>query len=220
MAALTVFVLLGPDIRSEEVLIPVQPVSNLQQLEQKAAESDHYRSQYVTLRKTLGEMMAMLPTEGAPLAAKDAFGQLSVLLDKAAKSDALELKVDELQKELKELQKQCDTLQDELEGALEDRDQAREDLEGFKAADEKWEGTVVGLRETIKRLLLGEFEYYEVKEGDTFQSIAANPMVYGDASRAVWLRQVNNGQIKHLDSLQPGEVLIVPRFPRNGTYEF
>ncbi len=220
MSALAVLVLLGPDIRSEEVLIPVQPISNLQQLEQKAAESDHYRSQYLTLRETLGEMMSMLPSEGTDLGIKGAFGQLSALLDKAAKSDALEQKVKELEKELDALKKQRDTLQDELEKARDDREQAREDLKGYKEADEKWSATVAGLRETINRLLLGEFEYYEIKEGDTLQSIAANPMVYGDASRAVWLRQVNEGQIKHLDNLQPGEILIIPRFPRDGTYEF
>lgn len=220
MSTLAVLILLGPDLHSEEVMIPVQPASNLQQLEQKAAESDHYRTQYLTLRETLGEMMAMLPSDGVEPGVRGTFGQLSALLDKAAKSDELEQKVDELRKELDELKKQRDTLQDELEKALDARERAQQDLKDFEAADDKWAATVAGLRETIKRLLLGEFEYYEVKEGDTLQSIAANPKVYGDASRAVWLRQVNDGQIKHLDNLRPGEVLIIPRFPRDGTYEF
>lgn len=222
--ALVVFVLIGADTRSEEVMIPIKPsgdTSTLQQLQEKADESDRYRAQYLTLRETLGEMVAMLPAEGATRAGYEGtFGQLSAVLEKAEQVDALIIQVGELKKEVALLQEQRDQLQVELEKAQTERDEVLESVQGLKDADEKWAKTVDGLRETIKRLLLGEFEYYEVKEGDTLQSIAANPMVYGDATRAAWLRQVNEGQIKHLDNLQPGEVLVIPLFPHTGSYEF
>lgn len=57
----------------------------------------------------------------------------------------------------------------------------------------------------------GSFEYYEVRSGDTLRSIAANPMVYGDAQRAVWLKQANALEVS--DELAPGSILIIPRFP-------
>ena len=147
-------------------------------------------------------------------------GQLSELLGKASKSDALEQEVRELWRQLDDVRKQISTLKEELAETRTARDEVMEELESFKARAEKWDSVTDGLRETIKRLLLGEFEYYEVKEGDSLQSIASNPLIYGDVSRAAWLRQVNEGLVSHLDKLQPGEVLVVPRFPRNGSYEF
>jgi len=64
------------------------------------------------------------------------------------------------------------------------------------------------------------YEYYEIKEGDTVESIAAQPSVYGDAARHVLIRQANRGHVKDLDRLVPGEVVIIPRFPASGRYEF
>jgi hypothetical protein len=63
----------------------------------------------------------------------------------------------------------------------------------------------------------GSFEYYEVREGDTLRSIAANPMVYGDGERETWLRQANT--LPDNEALVPGMVLVIPRFPEGISYE-
>jgi nucleoid-associated protein YgaU len=76
------------------------------------------------------------------------------------------------------------------------------------------------LKKSLDLLRLGQYEYYEIKEGDTVESIAAQPSVYGDAARHVLIRQANRGHVKDLDRLVPGEVVIIPRFPASGRYEF
>jgi hypothetical protein len=76
------------------------------------------------------------------------------------------------------------------------------------------------LQSTIEQLLTGSFEYYEVKDGDTIESIAALPTIYGDASRSEWIRQANWKRVEDVDHLRPRQMLIIPRFPPNGRYEF
>lgn len=76
------------------------------------------------------------------------------------------------------------------------------------------------LRSTIEQLLIGSFEYYEVKDGDTIESIAALPTIYGEASRSEWIRQANWKRVEDIDHLRPRQMLIIPRFPPNGRYEF
>jgi LysM repeat protein len=75
-------------------------------------------------------------------------------------------------------------------------------------------------RATIDQLLLGSFEYYEVKAGDTLESIAKNPMIYNDASRRDWLRRANHNRIPDLDKLSEGDLLLIPRFPVNSQFAF
>lgn len=220
-------------IPAAEVVVPVQQQqsSSLQTLEQKANESDHYRSQYMSMRQLIEDMLGLLPaggenqgestgTDDPGKELRQSFGQLSDLLEKASKADSLAQEVSELWKEIDAMHQQISHMEEELQETRAERDQIVKQLEEFKAQAEKWDGVTAGLRETIQRLLLGEYEYYEVKDGDTLQSIAANPMVYGDVSRAAWLRQVNEGLVKHIDNLRAGEVLVIPRFPRNGSYEF
>ncbi len=204
------------------VEVPVVAPTRLQTLERKASEYERYRSQYQEIQQMLDDMLALFPVdeqEGAPTP-KAGYGMLAELLEKAAKADALAREVDEVRAEHERVQKQRDALKKEVEAIQAELRAKAEKIQACKDDAAKWKTKATGLRETIERLLLGEFEYYEVKDGDSLQGIAANPMVYGDPARAAWLRQVNDGRVKHLDNLAPGEVLIVPRFPRNGTYEF
>jgi hypothetical protein len=76
------------------------------------------------------------------------------------------------------------------------------------------------LRNTVEQLLMGNFEYYEVRAGDTLESVAAQPTIYGDASRQEWIRQANGKRVEDIDHLRPHQMLIIPRFPPNGRYEF
>ncbi len=214
--------LLCGGVRAMEVKVPVSAPSRLQVLERKANDYERCRAQYVELQKMFDDMLAVVPpTEGGTDAkAKFADGELSVLLEKAATTDALTRELEEIRARFDRLQQQCEALKEEVETCKMEQKKTLDSVQSLKDSAEKWKVKAAGLRETVERLLLGEFEYYEVKEGDTLQGIAANPMVYGDVARATWLRQVNESRVKHLDNLRKGEVLIVPRFPRNGSYEF
>jgi hypothetical protein len=70
----------------------------------------------------------------------------------------------------------------------------------------------------LSLLRSGAFEYYEVRDGDTLASIAANPMVYGNKDRAKWIRQVNGLG----ETVEPpvGTVLIIPRYTEGAGYDF
>lgn len=207
---------------SVPITVPVAAPSRLQTLERKASEYEWYRARYQEVQKLLDDMLVLFSEneeEGA-VTPKAGFGKLEMLLKKAEQSEMLARELAQVRAENERLLKQRDALRLEVESIKAEFAQKTQLIQTTEENYEKWKAKADGLRETIDRLLLGEFEYYEVKEGDSLQSIAANPMVYGDPSRAVWLRQVNTGWVKHLDNLPVGEVLIIPRFPRNGLYEF
>ncbi|MFH0880989.1 MAG: hypothetical protein V2A34_14840, partial [Lentisphaerota bacterium] len=75
-------------------------------------------------------------------------------------------------------------------------------------------------QQTLEQFWLGNYEYYEVAEGDTYSSIAAMPEYFNDASKAVWIRQANKSHVQDSEKLQRGEMLIIPRFPPTGRYDF
>jgi nucleoid-associated protein YgaU len=72
----------------------------------------------------------------------------------------------------------------------------------------------------LRMLRSGNFEYYTVKQGDTCMTIAAKATIYGEAGKQILIRQANHGKVDDLDTLTPGEVLVIPRYPESGTYEF
>jgi chromosome segregation ATPase len=114
--------------------------------------------------------------------------------------------LDQAKAQAHELETQIETMQKQIDELNASRDKS---LDAEK-----------GLRNTIEELLLGNFEYYEVKKGDTLASIAAQATVYSDESKKGWLRQANRHRVKDPDNLDPDEVLVIPRFPPNGRYEF
>ncbi|QBG47401.1 LysM peptidoglycan-binding domain-containing protein [Verrucomicrobia bacterium S94] len=217
-----VLLLSGSNLCAAPVEVSIGAPSRLQTLERKASEYERYKEQYQEIQEMFDNMLALLPAddEGAVPTPEAGYGMLSDLLEKANQAESLSRELKNLQKKSRFIQRQCDALKEENEGMKAVLVQQEEKIRSLKAETEKWKAESEGLRETIERLLLGEFEYYEVKEGETLQSIAANPLVYGDPSRAAWLRQANWRRVENPDVLSPGEVLIVPRFPRNGSYEF
>ena len=72
----------------------------------------------------------------------------------------------------------------------------------------------------MDHIRLGKYEYYEIQPGDTCESIAQKPTIYGDSTKSTLIRQANRGGVEDLDNLQPGEMLVIPRFDTSGTYEF
>lgn len=55
------------------------------------------------------------------------------------------------------------------------------------------------------------FEEYIVQKGDTLQSIAAKPGVYGKASKWVKLYQANKDVLSHPDKIYPGMRIKIPK---------
>jgi len=200
----------------------VKAPSQLETLERKAGDYEFYRAKSDKLQQVLGDMAGLLPEgeAGAEESLMSKTGRLSDLLGKAAKMSELTADLEQSRRENEQLVKQVAVLVEELELFQSQNREQKLQLADNQEKIKKLDARVEGFRETIGRLLLGEFEYYEVKDGDTLHSIAADPLVYGDPSRAVWLRQVNEGRVKQFNHLVPGEVLVVPRFPWNGTYEF
>lgn len=76
------------------------------------------------------------------------------------------------------------------------------------------------LKEALDVLRLGKYEYYQIEDKDTCESIAAKPSVYGDASKHTLIRQANKGNVANLDKLVPGEVLIIPRITVSERHDF
>lgn len=202
------------------VEVAVSAPKRLQTLERKASQYDVYRKRYMQIQQTLDEMLAMLGEDGKTPLVESGEGRLADLLERASRANTLAVeneqfrdKYERIKRSNEALQRKMDELRSEFEGST-------ERIKALEKESKAWKAKALGMRETIDRLLLGQFEYYEIKEGDTLQGIAANPMVYGDPARAVWLRQANRDRLTNPDQLVPGEVLVVPRFPQSGSYEF
>ena len=95
--------------------------------------------------------------------------------------------------------------------------QTRKEMDALRKASEVSKDQIAQLGQLLAMFRRGSYEYYEVREGDTLESIAANPMVYGDAGRVAWLKQANT--LPETGVLVPGMVLIIPRFPEGMSYD-
>lgn len=147
-------------------------------------------------------------------------GRLQALEHKAAQYDLLTLTLDDKTGLIAELQNRLadtEAVVQRLESELAEAQDAKSDIE---ARYSELEATVEPMRTALRTLRLGKYEYYTIKPGDTLESIAAQPMIYGDAAKAALLRQANVGHLSDLDSLIPGEVLLVPRLEGTSRYEF
>lgn len=121
-------------------------------------------------------------------------------------------KIEELERQLAE-EKCLTTLQ------AEEIQKLREKVEQIEVIEAKYQAEIRGLKNTINELRLGNFEYYTVqRDGETLEDIAGLEMIYGDPSKSEQLKQANAANIKDLDNLKAGEVLIVPRFRESGSY--
>ena len=81
-------------------------------------------------------------------------------------------------------------------------------------------GKIGPIEDTMRTLRMGNFEYYTVHPGDTCNSVAALPYIYGDETKSTMIRQANRGQVADLNNLTPGEVLIIPRPKGEAAHDF
>ena len=193
--------------------------SKIIDLENKAAERDVLARKNFQLKKENNELRLQLGQSGA-LLSKEKQGYLISLERKAKEHDVIQRMLVNREQRIKELTELVDEegafnarLRDEIEGLLD----KNLDLAAKLAESEELR---LALKETINQLWLGQYEYYEIKKGETIESIASLPHVYGDVNKAAWIRQANQTHLASTEHLVEGQVLIIPRFPHNGRFEF
>ena len=144
-------------------------------------------------------------------------GSLGAVEYRALLAQSLTQQVEEMKGESDGLRKQLEDKEALLQDALKSLRESRKEVETLQKNLSEWEKELAKRDQLLAVFRRGAFEYYEVRAGDTLESIAANPMVYGDADRATWLRQANS--VSDKNSLEPGTVLVIPRFPEGTSSE-
>lgn len=203
------------DEPAEETLRPA--VAKLRDIERKAAEHDIAvrRAEDATaenqhLKATVATMQNQLKQ----------YGRLEDMQRKVLAYGYLKDKVMEQEQKIAELERQL--AQEKYLTALqaEEISKLNKDIAGMHGQESEFKDQIAGLQGTIDQLRMGRMEFYEVKEGDTLESIAANPLIYNDATKAEQIRQANVRRIEDFDDLKQGEVLVIPHFPESGRYRF
>ena len=138
-------------------------------------------------------------------------GSLGAVEYRALLAQSLTQQVEEMKGESDGLRKQLADKEALLQDALKSLSESRKEVETLQKNLKEWEKELAKRDQLLAVFRRGAFEYYEVRAGDTLESIAANPMVYGNADRATWLRQANT--VSDKNPLEPGTVLVIPRFP-------
>jgi hypothetical protein len=136
---------------------------------------------------------------------------LRALEYRALLAQSLIEKVDELEVEIERLRSALSESEVRLSSTRTQLDENRRETDALRQHIEVQEKELESRDRLLAVFRSGSFEYYEVREGDTLESIAGNPMVYGNSSRVVWLQQANN--LEESATLTPGTVLMIPRFP-------
>jgi len=211
----------GQDNSATNIWRPSPP--RLGELEKRAIERDQVARQNQMLRQKIQTLQGNLEATNnrlKDLKVRSNPSRLEELERKALGYETLQstlekrdLTIAQLTRDLEAQKQVCAELQKSIDGL-------KEQLGQFEQVKQDLEAAQKQCQETLEQFWLGNYEYYEVKDGDTLGSIAALPTVYGDANRAQWIRQANRGHVADLDHLEAGDVLIIPRFPPSGRYEF
>lgn len=151
-------------------------------------------------------------TEPAPLA-----GGLGAVEYRALLAQSLIQQIEQMKVEAEAMRQQVAAKEAQLKEVYDMLAQSRRETDKLRQHIADSEAEMDRCQQMLSVFRRGSFEYYEVRTGDTLESIAANPMVYGDATRAAWLRQAN--VLPDRDKLVPGTVLVIPRFPEGISYD-
>jgi len=177
---------------------------------------------YEQLRKQVEDLTGALAAASITIDEMTSTNRLSRLVDmerKAFEYDALSVKLRLKDQEIARLTRELKVAREAIAEQA-----ARISLLSIRTNEmsryvSKLEGEQAPLKEALRLIRLGRYEYYEIKKGDTCESIAAQAAVYGDAKKHVLIRQANRASVEDLDSLVPGEMLVIPRFSVSGRYE-
>jgi hypothetical protein len=207
-------------VRSTNTVVPAGP-EKIKQLERRANDRDMLALKIKRLELELEQVRG--EAGGAPsfvVRSASSGGRLQDMERKARGYDAIAQVVGQKDVEIAALRKELEAAKAVGKPSWTELLSYRDQLSEMTNAVVELSRECTGLRATVEQLLLGNFEYYEVNAGDTLESIATKPLVYGDATKAKWLRQANYGRVKDPDKLMEGEMLVVPRFPEQGHFSF
>jgi len=199
------------DVPGPQSLVTNEPLGKVEALESRLHDSNDKQEalEAVAARTRTGALDATSMPDRQSLRA---------LENRALRAQALERYVEEFDVRLKAHRDQLHELAADVKQIRRERDEVRQERDALLA-----EVTALKkVQERQDRLLAmyrsGNFEYYQVRQGDTTTSIASNAMVYGDSKRAVWIEHANllsSGQ-----PLAPGIVLVIPRFSEGVMHDF
>ena len=179
-------------------------------------ERDNLNKRCDELHKHLASLYVMV-NEMSPIKQP---GKIQELEKKAFEHDVLSV-------ELQRQDKTIAALELELDAARERNCDLEERLDELKASTNMLSVALqesgeqqLSLKKALSLVRLGQFEYYEIRQGDTCESIALQDVIYGDESKNALIRQANRGNVEDLDRLTVGETLIIPRISSSTGYDF
>ena len=187
-------------------------------VQRKFVELEKYNS-LVSRMDNLYSALAAATIKIGELSPTNSFGRLLDLERKALLYETVNIKMQQKEKHIADLKKTVETANTLLAEQKEKNtllDQKIKELIAYVAKMEKQQAP---LKKTLDLIRLGQYEYYEIKKGDTCRSIAAQSTVYGDPEKHILIRQANRDNVADFDKLVPGEMLIIPRFSTSKRYE-
>ena len=196
--------------------------SKLKVLEQKAEDRDFLAKRVNDLEAELEKMRSTLSDVDAQAEANplESMRRLQDIERKAIAYNGMVEKIEKRDKIIADLSQQLDESRMVNSNMQVQLDELQVQVKTLADSTKRLQQSEKALQSTVEQLLLGNFEYYEVREGDTVESIAQQPTIYGDVTKAAWIRQANRSRVEDIDALQMNEMLIIPRFPPSGRYEF
>ena len=201
----------------------MHPAAKLMEIEQKAMQHDNAVRQNMALQEDVAQLRTSLSaaqTQINEVKSRYHPGRLLELERKALSYSYLTETVENQKKTIIEVERQLAEEKYLTTIQAQDLEKLKKQIEQSNSRENSLKEQIVRLRETIDQLRMGNYEFYEVKAGDTLETVAALPMIYNDSIKASLIRQANVRRIDDLDNLQQGDVLIIPRFQSSGKYEF
>jgi len=201
----------------------LHPAAKLREIEQKASAYDFAVRKNEVLQQDINQLRLALASAQSQLnEVKNRYtpGRLLDLERKALSYAYLKDKTEDQERRITEVERQLAEEKCLTTLLSQENEKMKQEITRAKVKESEYKDHVARLRETIDQLRQGNYEFYEIKEGDTLATIAALPMIYDDASKSELLRQANARRVEDLDRLKAGEVLIVPRFRSSGKYEW
>lgn len=203
---------------------PIRPAAaKLRDLEQKASEHDFAVRRSEALQQDVGKLRTALISAQTQLEEMRSRMNPGRILDLEKKSLAygyLKEQVAAQSKRISEIERQLAEEKCVTTMMAEENEKLKQALAGQGKNEAGLKQEVDALKEVVAQLQLGNYEFYEIKDGDTLASISADPLIYGDASQEERIRQWNVKRVKDINNLKAHEVLFIPRFQTTGRFDW
>ena len=203
---------------------PMRPAAaKLRDLEQKASEHDFAVRRSEALQQDVGKLRTALmaaQTQLEEIRSRMSPGRIMDLEKKSLAYGYLKEQVAAQNKRIGEIERQLAEEKCVTTLMAEENEKLKQSMAGQGKNEDGLKQEIDALKDVVAQLQLGNYEFYEVKDGDTLASIAADPLIYGDSSQAERIRQWNVNRVKDINNLKPHEVLFIPRFKTPGRFDW